>query len=456
MSNNQVSNNNITNSEEAPDCQSQLNDGIKLIVAAFEQQSATLTEEIASLNLIIEDKNSKIAQVEELYSNLIKQKNNYESTIKSLQKTNDEMMEKIAALSEENKKLKKEKFDNLHYNIDMNNGNNIFSISKPIELNSKKLNLSNLNKNSIINDNGNEYQTSSNNIFKRSTDMPISHQKSETLDNNNNYFSNKVNPYNNNNNDIYSPKYFSKSVIRNNSHNKCRNRNKQNFFISEVDKNGSDNEIERTVQEDNSILNKINIRLNKSPTQIKKENIFESMANMNDHSNNNNNNNNTNYFIPNNTNNNNNNVHDISSITNQKKRNHYSNNSSYKEERGYRNHSYNTITEILNYNDQNNTNSKNINEKQNSIFRMNPVSNNTTDISINFNKSKEETGNNTNNFFKKSRVTLTHDDYLKMMEYVKLFNSKSISKQEAYNNISELLNKGNYIELLNEFNSFFN
>ncbi len=46
-------------------------------------------------------------------------------------------------------------------------------------------------------------------------------------------------------------------------------------------------------------------------------------------------------------------------------------------------------------------------------------------------------------------------EYSDMIEIVHLFNSKQISKQDTYDNIMEILLKGNYKELANEFNKLF-
>lgn len=58
-------------------------------------------------------------------------------------------------------------------------------------------------------------------------------------------------------------------------------------------------------------------------------------------------------------------------------------------------------------------------------------------------------------FFKKCRNVMGPSEYTDVMEIVKLFNNKQISKEETYEQINELLHKGNYEDLINEFNKLF-
>ena len=59
----------------------QFNNGIKLIISAFETQSNQLSSEITSLSSELELKNTKIAELEELLSSLLQSKEEYENTI---------------------------------------------------------------------------------------------------------------------------------------------------------------------------------------------------------------------------------------------------------------------------------------------------------------------------------------------------------------------------------------
>ena len=78
---------------------------------------------------------------------------------------------------------------------------------------------------------------------------------------------------------------------------------------------------------------------------------------------------------------------------------------------------------------------------------------NTNDNPFDFFKSKEDDDNS--NFFKKCRIILTHEKYLELMNNVKLFNNRCISKEDAYNNICNIIQSGNYYDLLHDFQSFF-
>ena len=47
------------------------------------------------------------------------------------------------------------------------------------------------------------------------------------------------------------------------------------------------------------------------------------------------------------------------------------------------------------------------------------------------------------------------DKYNEIMDIVRSFNAKLISKEETYERINEILTEGNYEELMNEFNKLF-
>ena len=58
-------------------------------------------------------------------------------------------------------------------------------------------------------------------------------------------------------------------------------------------------------------------------------------------------------------------------------------------------------------------------------------------------------------FFKKCRSVMTPSEYTEMIEVIKLFNSKKISKEETYRDISQRLNEGKYKELVKDFKNLF-
>ena len=60
-----------------------------------------------------------------------------------------------------------------------------------------------------------------------------------------------------------------------------------------------------------------------------------------------------------------------------------------------------------------------------------------------------------NDFFKHCRSLMGPDKYNEIMDIVRSFNAKLISKEETYERINEILSEGNYEELMNEFNKLF-
>ena len=87
----------------------QFNNGIKLIISAFETQSNQLSSEITSLSSELELKNTKIAELEELLSSLLQSKEEYENTIALLNEKNNSITQQMDIIMEENKELKKVK-----------------------------------------------------------------------------------------------------------------------------------------------------------------------------------------------------------------------------------------------------------------------------------------------------------------------------------------------------------
>lgn len=91
---------------ESSEPESQFNNGIKMIVSAYETQTTLLSNEISMLNSELEKKNAKIAEMEELCASLLKEKSEYESKMSSLSSTNAKLSHQIELLLSENKDLK--------------------------------------------------------------------------------------------------------------------------------------------------------------------------------------------------------------------------------------------------------------------------------------------------------------------------------------------------------------
>ena len=91
---------------ESSEPESQFNNGIKMIVSAYETQTSLLSNEISMLNSELEKKNAKIAEMEELCASLLKEKSEYESKMSSLSTANAKLTHQIELLLSENKDLK--------------------------------------------------------------------------------------------------------------------------------------------------------------------------------------------------------------------------------------------------------------------------------------------------------------------------------------------------------------
>ena len=55
----------------------------------------------------------------------------------------------------------------------------------------------------------------------------------------------------------------------------------------------------------------------------------------------------------------------------------------------------------------------------------------------------------------KCRCIVRNDEYNKIIEIVRMFNAKQISKEETYKSISNILSNGKYNELINDFDRLF-
>ena len=107
------------NTNESNDSDNQFNNGIKIIVSAYENNCQILSSEINRLNDELEKKNKKISELEELCSSLLNQKNSYENKISDLKNKNEKItnqMEKIKKENIELKKIKQTIINTLEYN----------------------------------------------------------------------------------------------------------------------------------------------------------------------------------------------------------------------------------------------------------------------------------------------------------------------------------------------------
>ena len=94
---------------ESSEPEIQFNNGIRMIVSAYETQTSILSNEIEMLNVELEKKTSKISEMEELCSSLLKEKSEYESKLSSLSSTNAQLTHQLDILIRENKDLKQVK-----------------------------------------------------------------------------------------------------------------------------------------------------------------------------------------------------------------------------------------------------------------------------------------------------------------------------------------------------------
>ena len=95
------------NTNESNDSDNQFNNGIKIIVSAYENNCQILSSEINRLNNELEKKNKKISELEELCSSLLNQKNSYENKISDLKNKNEKITNQMEKIKKENIELKK-------------------------------------------------------------------------------------------------------------------------------------------------------------------------------------------------------------------------------------------------------------------------------------------------------------------------------------------------------------
>ena len=119
---------------EVTDPDTQFNNGIKMIVSAYETQTSFLSNEITRLNKELSLRDSKIKKMDELCSSLLKEKSEYEAKVNSLSTINRSLSLQIETLRAENNSLKKVK-DKIRETIEVDKipyNTNKYSMNIPI------------------------------------------------------------------------------------------------------------------------------------------------------------------------------------------------------------------------------------------------------------------------------------------------------------------------------------
>ena len=127
-----------TNTNETLLQDNQFNEGIQIIIKAFESQTNNLTSEINRLNEELKNKNLKIKELEEFCSSFLKKKDLYKNTISSLSKQNEELESKLDLLVKENNNLKQIK-QSILSTIEANNSSSKLNIEPTIKKNYSSL-----------------------------------------------------------------------------------------------------------------------------------------------------------------------------------------------------------------------------------------------------------------------------------------------------------------------------
>jgi len=268
-------------STDSNDIENQFNNGIKMIVNAYETQTTFLSNEVIKLSKDLEQKQNKINELQELCQTLLNQKNSYENNIKNLSTENEKIKEQLNNLLIENNELKRVKQNILATIENTNNNNNNNSIQ--IKHNSKTLEqIYKNNSYKILNGRNKlkeEYNNSQNNINNKSLGsngyserlFRTTLKKGKTPINVNNFFNQNNKFINNNNNNKLDNISISNEYIK--------NKNNKSFSVEKM--------LNKTYY--NKHLTKQN-----SPNKINYVNNSFSQKNINDDNNNNDNNNNSN------------------------------------------------------------------------------------------------------------------------------------------------------------------
>jgi DNA repair ATPase RecN len=114
-------------STDSNEIEFQFNNGIKMIVNAYETQTNFLSNEVKKLSKEIEEKSNKINELQNLCQKLLNQKNSYENNIKNLSTENEKLKEQLNNILIENNELKRVK-QNILATIENTNNNNSIQI----------------------------------------------------------------------------------------------------------------------------------------------------------------------------------------------------------------------------------------------------------------------------------------------------------------------------------------
>ena len=265
-------------STDSNDIENQFNNGIKMIVNAYETQTTFLSNEVVKLSKELEQKQNKINELEELCQKLLNQKNSYENNIKNLSTENEKLKEQLNNILIENNELKRVK-QNILATIENTNNNNSIQIkhnTKTLEQIYKNNSYKILNGRNKLKE---EYNNSQNNINNKSLGsngyterlFKTTLKKGKTPINVNNFFNQNNKFINNNNNKL-------DNISVNNEY--IKNKNMKNFKSFSVEKMLNKTYYKKNLTNQNS-PNRINYTNN--------NNSF-SQKNINDNINNNNSN----------------------------------------------------------------------------------------------------------------------------------------------------------------------
>ena len=264
-------------STDSTDIENQFNNGIKMIVNAYETQTTFLSNEVIKLSKELEQKQNKINELEELCQKLLNQKNSYENNIKNLSTENEKLKEQLNNILIENNELKRVK-QNILATIENTNNNNSIQIkhnTKTLEQIYKNNSYKILNGRNKLKE---EYNNSQNNINNKSLGsngyterlFKTTLKKGKTPINVNNFFNQNNKFINNNNNKL-------DNISVNNEY--IKNKNMKNFKSFSVEKMLNKTYYKKNLTNQNS-PNRINYTNNNSFSQ----------KNINDNNNNNNSN----------------------------------------------------------------------------------------------------------------------------------------------------------------------
>ena len=265
-------------STDSNDIENQFNNGIKMIVNAYETQTTFLSNEVIKLSKELEQKQNKINELEELCQKLLNQKNSYENNIKNLSTENEKLKEQLNNILIENNELKRVK-QNILATIENTNNNNSIQIkhnTKTLEQIYKNNSYKILNGRNKLKE---EYNNSQNNINNKSLGsngyterlFKTTLKKGKTPINVNNFF-NQNNKFINNNNKL-------DNISVNNEY--IKNKNMKNFKSFSVEKMLNKTYYKKNLTNQNS-PNRINYTNNNNSFSQKNINDNNNNSNEND------------------------------------------------------------------------------------------------------------------------------------------------------------------------------